>query len=548
MAVEFFLLDYFWLVVFLGVMIGLAFLFYRLAKKSQAEFFLAGRRLPWWLPATSVYATHTGTDTAIWFSGVVYTHGLSGMWHGFFATWCSISAFASAKIFRRSLTYTQAEWQTFRFAGLGGELTRGWLSGWRVFMDLFTIGWLAAAMYRISDYLWSTPEWEIPFWLVFLVFTVTVAIYTAVSGYWGVIMADFQQGIIALCVILIVSFAGVLAAGGPSDILETLSLADKEWMANPFAFKEFSPGNGISIWWFLTMFVAATIAGFGMGSHTDWYIEAQRIQSARSVKEASYSMWAGPALVIVRNALWGVAILAFFVLFPNLLAPNPVNPPPIEQAAEMAWYRIGIDILPKYAPGLLGFFIAAIVAIHFSTVSAHLNLGSSYLTRDLYHHYINPEARERQLVWAGRISTIILLIGSYFYGWMIKDNLTQWLVFTMWIMMAGVWVPMILQVVWWRFNSKAWLASWIANMGLAWLIAWILPGAGIIPAFPEHVQFWILIGLSALIYMPVTLLTKPEPMEHLVKCYVMARPYGFWKPVQKEAEKLGLIKTGEVKK
>jgi Na+/proline symporter len=279
------------------------------------------------------------------------------------------------------------------------------------------------------------------------------------------------------------------------------------------------------------MFFASVLAGFGMGSHTDWYVEAQRIQSARSIKDASYSMWAGPAVVITRNALWAVAILAFFVLNPAITS---------SEVYEMAWYRVGFDYLPA---GLLGFFIAAVIAIHFSTVSTHLNLGASYLTRDLYQHYINPDSPEKKLVSIGRISTIIILAGSFFFGWVMKANITPWLIFAMWIMMAGVWIPCLLQVIWWRFNAAGWLAAWIPNMGLAWLISWVLPSLGVIPNYPDHIQFWILLVLAAIIYLPVTYLTKPEPMDHLVRCYVMGRPYGFWKPVREEAIKRGLIKV-----
>jgi Na+/proline symporter len=45
-------------------MVGSGILFYRLDKKSEKDFFLAGRELPWWLPAYSLYATHKATDTA----------------------------------------------------------------------------------------------------------------------------------------------------------------------------------------------------------------------------------------------------------------------------------------------------------------------------------------------------------------------------------------------------------------------------------------------------------------------------------------------------
>ncbi len=47
--------------------------------------------------------------------------------------------------------------------------------------------------------------------------------------------------------------------------------------------------------------------------------------------------------------------------------------------------------------------------------------------------------------------------------------------------------------------------------------------------------------LGALIYFPVTFLTKPEDMDHLVKYYVMSRPIGWWGPVRREAERRGLI-------
>ncbi|NIW37421.1 MAG: sodium:solute symporter, partial [Gemmatimonadetes bacterium] len=55
--------------------------------------------------------------------------GLRGLWYTFFTAWTAIASFVSARIFRRSLAYTQAEWQVMRFGGLGAELLRGWMAG-----------------------------------------------------------------------------------------------------------------------------------------------------------------------------------------------------------------------------------------------------------------------------------------------------------------------------------------------------------------------------------------------------------------------------------
>src|SRR4030095_12201677 len=525
--VVFTFLDWFWLLSFLVLMTLCGVLFYRLGKRSDSAFFLAGRALPWWLPASSVFATHTATDSPMWISGVIYRYGMTGIWYAFFAAWCATSAFISTRIFRRSLAYSQAEWQTLRFSGLGAELLRGWMAGWQIFMQMFIMGWVGMAMGKVCNYVFG---WDL---LVGMVrFSSVSAIYALAAGYWGVVMADFQQGVIAGIAIVIVSVWGVAAANGPAGIIQRLTEMDQLWRVNPFAFSGFFTGDFPAAW-FLTMVVIALLGGFGMGTTIDWYTEAQRIQSARTVRDAAYGIWSGTLLILVTNSLWAVPALAFFVLFPNI---------PDTSEYEMAWYRIGFDYLP---PGMIGFFFAAIVAIHLSTIASSLNLGALYLTRDLYHRYVRPEASQSRLVWVGRLSTLVLLLGSFVYGSMMQE-ITRWLIFAIWIMAAGVWLPNILQVIWWRFNSRGYLAPWIATLGLSWLIVWVLPAFGILPVLPDYVQFWLLLVLGLAIYIPVTLLTAPDELHHLVRYYVQSRPIGFWGPVRKEAERLGLLRLIQV--
>ena len=164
-----------------------------------------------------------------------------------------------------------------------------------------------------------------------------------------------------------------------------------------------------------------------------------------------------------------------------------------------------------------------------------------YATRDFYHHYINPDASENKVVNVGRMATFVLLLGSFVFGLIIGEEITAWLIFALWIMAAGVWLPNILQVIWWRFNSWGYRSAWIANLGLSWLVVWVLPNFGIIPELQDYLQFWILIVLNALVYLPITFSTKPENMDHLVTYYVMSRPIGFWGPVKQEAIHRGLL-------
>ncbi len=427
-------LDWFWVIAYVLLMVACGVLFYRLASRGESDFFLAGRGLPWWLPTASVYATHTATDTPIWISGVIYRYGLSGIWYTFFPAWCAISAFISTRIFRRSLAYTQAEWQCLRFSGMGSELLRGWLAGWQVFMNMFILGWVGIAMGKVFTFLF--PQY--PEWVGMVLFSAITAVYVLFAGYWGVVMADFQQAVIMTLVIIVVSVWQIVAAGGPSGIVARLGELGQSWRLDPLHFSGMWSGE-FPLAWFLTMIFIALLGGIGMGSHLDWYIESQRIQSARNVRDASWSIWWGSLLVLTRNGLWAVAVLGFFVLFPEVRDPNQ---------SEMAWFVMGFRVLPS---GMVGCFFAAILAIHFSTVASLLNVGAMYFTRDLYHHYIKPDASQQRLVWIGRVSTLAILVGSFFYGLMM-ENITQWLIFALWIMAAGTWLPSILQVVWWRFN------------------------------------------------------------------------------------------------
>jgi SSS family solute:Na+ symporter len=515
-------LDWFWAAAFLLLMVGGAFFFYRLARRSESDFFLAGRGLPWWLPASSVFSTHTATDTPMWVTGVIYAHGLRGLWYTFFTAWTAIGSFVSARIFRRSLAYTQAEWQVMRFGGLGAELLRGWMAGWQVFMNMFILGWVGIAMGKVGNLVFGWPVW-----VGLMIPSAITAIYTLAAGYWGVVMGDFLQGIVAIFAIVLVTFVGLWAVGGPGAVTARLVEMGEAWRLDIFAFTGLFSGDFPAAWW-LTMLVIAVIGGFGMGTSIDWYVEAQRIQSAKTVRDASYGLWAGGALTLLRNGLWAAVILAFFVLAPNIADVADY---------ELGWFRMGFELLPV---GMVGVFMGAILAIHLSTISSHLNLGALYFTRDLYQRYVNPRASERRLVWMGRAATFVLLLGSFFYGLMMEE-ITTWLIFALWLMMAGIWLPNILQVVWWRFNAWGYLAAWMANLGVSWLVVWIFPAFGVIPPLPDHGQFWLLMALGAIVFIPATLLTAPEKMDRLVHYYVQTRPLGWWGPVRREAERRGLI-------
>lgn len=83
---------------------------------------------------------------------------------------------------------------------------------------MFILGWVGMAMGKLCNYLFGWDNW-----VGLIIPSLVVANYVLSAGYWGVVIADFQQGIIALFVIIFSSLWGMKVAGGPSGIIEKLS-------------------------------------------------------------------------------------------------------------------------------------------------------------------------------------------------------------------------------------------------------------------------------------------------------------------------------------
>ena len=132
-----------------------------------------------------------------------------------------------------------------------------WLAGWQVFMNMFILGWVGIAMGKVCALVFGWPVW-----VGLVVPSVITAVYTLAAGYWGVVMGDFLQGIVAIFAIVVVSAAGIAAVGGPDAITARVIELGDAWRLDPLAFTGWFTGDFPAVWW-LTMLVIAVIGGFG---------------------------------------------------------------------------------------------------------------------------------------------------------------------------------------------------------------------------------------------------------------------------------------------
>src|SRR5688500_5203447 len=119
-------LDWAIVAVYFVASAAVGILYARRAGSSMEEFFLAGRRLPWWLAGTSMVATTFAADTPLAVTGLVAQHGVAGNW-----LWWSMVAgglltvLFYARLWHRSGVRTDAELAEVRYSGRPAAVLRG---------------------------------------------------------------------------------------------------------------------------------------------------------------------------------------------------------------------------------------------------------------------------------------------------------------------------------------------------------------------------------------------------------------------------------------
>ncbi|TPN81406.1 hypothetical protein FHK87_24690 [Aquimarina algicola] len=193
--------------------------------------------------------------------------------------------------------------------------------------------------------------------------------------------------------------------------------------------------------------------------------------------------------------------------------------------------KIGHDLaysamLTRLPSGLLGLVLASLIAAFMSTISTHLNWGSSYIVNDFYIQQINKNASEKELVRVGRISTATLMLISTVLALKLT-NAKQ--IFDYIIMFgAGTGLIFILRWFWWRINAWSEISGMFAS-GIVSIIFNLesvnlaLSEAGPLPGWSKYL---LVVAITTIIWLTVTFLTKPEDNNVLFTFYKKIQPGG----------------------
>ena len=219
-------LDWSFIIGFFIIALAIGVYTSRQAGKSEADFFLGGRTMPWWLLGFSMVATTFSTDTPNLVTNLVRENGVSGNWVWWvFLLTGMLTVFVFSKVWRRSNLTTDIEFYELRYSGKEAAFLRWFRSIYLgVFLNVMIMASVSLAAIKIGGIMLGLQPWE----CIVYAATVTV-IFSSLGGFKGVLYTDFLLFIIAMVGAVAAAYfaLGHEAVGGLSGMMEKFSASSE---------------------------------------------------------------------------------------------------------------------------------------------------------------------------------------------------------------------------------------------------------------------------------------------------------------------------------
>ncbi len=411
----------------------------RRASRSVEDFFVGGRGLPWWLLGISMAATNFSIDTPIAITRLVADEGIAGVW--FF--WASaISAllvtFLFSRLWQRSRVLTDAELIELRYGGRPAaalRLIKGLYFG--VLFNAFIMGWVFLALIKVVS---GLTDISLP--ILLAATTAIVLAYTLASGFYGVVMTDLVQYIVALGGSILLAVFAVAKIGG----LGALTNRVHEQLGDGSL--AFIPRLNIDNVGPLSVFLTYVMVQWWAHKYSDGGGKhIQRMLAARSERDAfGASLFFSVMNYAIQVWPWILTALAGLVLLGR-----PDDP-------ETIYAGVMAAVLP---PGILGLVFVGLLGAFMSTVDTHLNLGASYMVNDIYRRFLVKNAGERHYVLMSRVMMAALLAVSIVIALQMDSVAGAWKFLLTFASGAGL--TWVVRWFWWRVNAWSEISAMVTS-------------------------------------------------------------------------------------
>ena len=584
--------SFFALTIIVGIIVA------KSASKSEKDFFLGGAKMPWWLLGFSMVATTFSTDTPNFVANLIREKGgVSANWEWWaFLLTGMLTVFIYAGLWRRSNAITDLEFYELRYSGKPAAFLRGFRALYLgIVFNVMVMGSVSVAAIKIGGIvLGLDPMQSI---LIALIVTVVFSSLGGFKGVIITDFMLFIMAMIGAFAVAYYAVSGS-EVGGLSGMVDKIS-ADPDLKSKLDFFPKISFGDDsfwevtvpllcvpLLVTWWSVWYPGAEPGGGG-------YL-VQRMLAAKDEKNAiSATLFFNIAHYALRPWPWIIVGLASLIVFPmgskelranyakeqtalvqqheqieakysdkdsaeysaedsaklkvldlkiidaglgakGLKSLHDEFPKfPLDKLGHDAAYPAMMKKLPN--KGWLGLVLASLIAAYMSTISTHLNWGSSYIVNDFYQRFIKPGASQRELVWVGRISTVVLMILTAIIALQLKSALQAFKIIIM--MGAGTGLLFIVRWFWWRINAYSEITAMVVSFVVSLFFYIGKEHLEILKALKDWQMFLMGVGITTLSWIIVTLLTPADDKKVLREFCRTINPGGLgWKKVFDEAK------------
>jgi SSS family solute:Na+ symporter len=368
-------------------------------RNTSENLFLAGHSLGWGSIGFTMWGTNVGPSMLIASASIGYTTGVVAGnfgWYAFVFIFLLAVVFAPRYLGARVLTLPEFMGKRF------GQSTRNILA-WYTMITIL-ISWLSLTLFAGS--ILVSQMLNIPSWLSVIILVVIASFFTVAGGLKAVAYTNVFQMLLLIVVSFILTVAGIIKIGSLEAVHEYSSsgfgsLIGAYWDQFVNGIRGLYEKTPADYWNLLLPLNdknypwLAIILGYPIMGVWFWCTDQSMVQSvlgARDLQQgqlgANFTGW----LKILDVALFIIPGIACFVLFPELKDPDE------------AYMTMVTRLFPV---GMTGLIMAVLIAALISTIDSALNSLSTVFTMDIFVKKYKPSATQKEIIYIGRIVTVV---------------------------------------------------------------------------------------------------------------------------------------------
>ncbi len=425
-------------------MLAIGFYAYRKSTSDVAGYMLGGRSLSPSVAALSAGASDMSGWMLMGLPGAMYLSGLSSLW---IAIGLVIGAYCNYLIVAPRLrTYTEVANDSITLPDFFENRFHDNSRLLRVVSSVVIV--IFFTLYTSSGIVAGGKLFESSFGLSYelgLYITAGVVVaYTLFGGFLAVSLTDFVQGCIMVIALVLVPIVVINEVGGIAEVQTTIATI------NPDLLNIFSGASILSI-------ISAMAWGLGYFGQPHIIVRFMAIRSVNDVPTARRIGMSWMIVALVGATATGFAGIAYVAKTGLKL-----------NDAETVFIVLS-QLL--FSPLIAGFLLAAILAAIMSTISSQLLVTSSSLTGDFYKAFLNKDASEKQLVFVGRLSVLLVALVAIYLAYDRNSSILT-LVSNAWAGFGAAFGPVVIASLFWpKMNRNGALAGMVT--GAVTVLLWI---------------------------------------------------------------------------